>query len=67
MGRGKIIHETKIEIKALLEVGLQLVKKLFAHPRKDTLFHYLLFNQKELRGPNDHNKKEYCLYFSQYI
>ena len=23
---------------------VQLVKKLFAHPRKDTLFHYLLFN-----------------------
>ena len=25
---------------------VQLVKKLFAHPRKDTLFHYLLFNQR---------------------
>ena len=25
---------------------VQLVKKLFAHPGKDTLFHYLLFNQR---------------------
>ena len=32
-------------ILARLIAHIQLVKNLFAYPRKDTLFHYLLFNQ----------------------
>ena len=40
-----VIYKTSFQVQVFL-VDIQLVKKLFAHPRKDPLFHYLLFNQR---------------------